>query len=371
MAYISKGAYGVVYHNQSNPGYVIKQYFKKNNEGTSKVNSEIEKSRQIYEITGNEGHLMKKIDDIPYDNIPINVKSNPNIERFFEANRKSYKAIRMPNLGMDLLHFKHYLKYDRKKLASIVDSPDFIPHLLLQYHKLIHQIYLFSINMVCHGDIHEQNIMINPTTPKRVMTLIDFDLFGTYRHYIEKYLLGQYKNHMFSHMPPEYLIIRKTMTQSDMSKYSHAGDIVYILSDVYKIPYPQRIKYIEDANKKNAEYILRINPESNFSFDFIATNLLQFYDNFGLGNELLLMLYSLYPTIINEAIKNSDDKNTQMLKKTIQLLKKMSSFVIEERPTPKQATEEMEQIIKPVSGGRKSKRNKRRYSTRSSRKHKM
>ena len=370
MAYISKGAYGVVYHNQSRPGHVIKQYFtRKNNKGPSKVNSEIKKLRQIYEITKNKGHLMEKIEGITYNRIPNNVKHKPNISRFFEANRNSYNALRMPNLGIDLLYFKHYLKHDRKKLEGTVDSADFIPRLLLQYHKLIHQIYLFSINGVCHGDIHEKNIMINPTTCD--MTLIDFDLFGSYHDYIEKYLMGEYKNATFSHMPPEYLIIRKQITDFDMSVYSNAGNITDILNDVYKIPYPQRVPYIREANSKNTEYLLRMNPESNFSFDFIATNLLQFYDNFGLGNELLLLLYSLYPAIINEAIKNSDDRNTQMLKKTIQLLKRMSSFVMAERPTPKQAIEEMEQIINKVSGGRKSKRNKRRYSTRSYRKHKI
>ena len=89
---------------------------------------------------------------------------------------------------------------------------------------------------------------------------------------------------------------------------------------------------------------------------FISSNVMQYFDNFILGIDLRILLYAIF----NEVEQNTPTQ----IEMTEKLLERMASFTISERPTPKEAYDEMTSILSHSGGRRKTIRRHRRRRTR-------
>jgi serine/threonine protein kinase len=150
-------------------------------------------------IGHNEGHRIntyKRV--IEGKNLPYNVR-----EKYHIKDNEVIKAVRMPNLGVDLSKVPANLD----KLRAVP-----IPYMIDQIVKLMTQLEGLYTHGYIHGDIRETNIMIHPV--EGTITLIDFDLLKPFDEFHKKYsrVYGFYSN------PPECLLYRGLKSQENWGK---------------------------------------------------------------------------------------------------------------------------------------------------------
>jgi hypothetical protein len=154
----------------------------------------------------------------------------------------------------------------------------------------------------------------------------------------------------------------KQLSEANKS-YAALETITNYIRHIMMIPYKiNDTIYINKNNEKNFEYVMELKDKMENLESLISLHFMQYFDNFALGIGLQLLLLELFnsKTPFPEQIgKSVRDKITA----TLELLKRMSSFTIKERPTPKEAYDIMTEIISQRGGRRKTVRRNRRRKT--------
>lgn len=308
--FVAMGSYGVIYKNPSNPKEVIKIL-----SPDTDINVEIEKADQMVQLTGDNRQSIQKIhitkNDVPYN--ALEHYRELNSLNTFMKNNQLIPALLMPNLGIDL---NEYL------IKKPFDLPENV--YLEQCYKLLRQTSILFKHGVSHGDLRSENI----TFDGNEMTIIDFGIFGTFEKVKEVYEKGIHKHVVPSWAPPEFLILRHKVNETNgyINRLRERSPSYFssISTDLGNI--------IRDSNDKNIEYIAKHNMK--------LVDLIPYLDNFGLGIALLEVLTVLYPYT-----------NNLKILKTRKLLEKITHFEISKRMLPDQALIEMEKI-RNMSGGR-------------------
>jgi len=333
--FIAKGSFGVIFQT---PGGVIKIL-----EPDTNIDVIRSKANKIADITGDERQRVEAI-RITKNDVPFNVLKeykSLNSDFSFMRNNQPIPALSMPYLGVDLFTY-------------IEKRPFALPEELYldQCHKLLQQTYRLFRSGYSHGDIHSENIVFDGTE----ITIIDFDIFGTfkevartYEHYIRIWkpsmnISVTYENAIRSWTPPEFLILfNKLSNQSDTSKSKIAIAKDYI-TKLYKrsqtyfsssgITLSSLRTLINESNTENLEYM----SQHNISM----IDVIPYVDNFGLGMALLELFDTLYYRTANPK-----------LIKTRELLEKITQFKISERMPPDVAFAEMDKIHSISRGQRR------------------
>jgi hypothetical protein len=309
--YIDMGSYGVIYKDPSHPEKVIKIL----SPGTN-INAEIEKAQRMADLTGDDRQRVEKI-QITKNDVPSNALTeyqHLNSMHSFMKNNQPIPALSMPYLGVDLF------TYLDKRPFSLPEEL-----FINQCHKLLRQTSILYRDGQSHGDLRSENIVFDG----REMTIIDFDLFGTFEEVAKVYESGIHKNIAQPWSPPEFLIL--------LGKVDEPNDYLDRLRERNRdyfssigIDLKQRVL---ESNVKNMEYM----AEHNMSMEHV----IPYLDNFGLGMALLEVLAALYPK-----------PTTPKLIRTRDLLEKITHFKISKRMKPDDAFAEMDKIHK-MSGGRR------------------
>lgn len=313
--FIAKGSYGVIYKNSSHPDKVIKILSPDAN-----IAAELEKAEQIVRLTGDNRQRIQKIEitknDIP-SNALIEYQYLNNLHSFMK-NGQHIPALLMPYLGIDLFTY-----LDDTSLFPLSEEL-----YINQCHKLLRQTYILYENGLSHGDLRSENIVFDGTE----MTIIDFDIFGTFETVAKAYEKGIHKNVVPSWAPPEFLILCNKVDKT--SGYVH---VLYKRNESYFSYSGKDLTQLEiNVQKSNVE-----NKEYMAEHKMSMIDVIPYLDNFGLGMALLEVLATLYP-----------ETTHPKLIKTRQLLEKITHFKISERMKPDDAFREMDKIHK-MSGGRR------------------
>jgi len=360
--YKGKGSYGVVYTNtQSNSPSIIKRYFYPED-----LREADTKSRTFATMSGNS-----KVAGIR-ENVQSTNLSNMSPPSY------SISILRMPYFGENFFNVIDSKKTD-EYIRKITSQPDYITKILHSIQLLLQYTANIAANGYCHGDMHMDNIMIEPSTCE--MHMIDFDFFQPFDTYTKLIIEGARKNLFHYMIPPEYLFLR-IMKPDEISyeqiKIHHANNkyaelpiirnyLFYFMNvpphhdDKILINAPDvvdaaHIAYINECNQNNFTYFMELKDQmKEFNFlSLISSQFMQYFDNFGLGMGLQFLLYRIY----------NNSHPPEKIKATLQLLKQMSSFTIKERPTPKEAYDKMTEIISQKGGRRKTvRRNRHRRKT--------
>ena len=319
--FIAKGSYGIVYHDPTVKNKVIKLYSPIVN-----VNEEIEKADKMVKRTGNERQRLTKV-NLRRNNVPYNALKqyqSLNASNSFMKNIP-FRAVQMPNVGINLVTYMNHPTF-------YLSEHDF----LTQTQKLIHQIALLYQHNESHGDVRAENIMIDPSH----LTLVDFDLLGTYEQVAERFQTGIHKHVLPSWVPPEFLVLQHKERQQE--RYAHSLYQRHVLYFQSKgILSAEMLLYrINEANVKNKEYIME--------HHITLVDAITYLDNFGLALSLLELLTVHFP-----------QSNHQTINNTRNLLEKMAQFELSTRILPDQAEHEMNSIFHRKEGGRMSRRIRR------------
>jgi serine/threonine protein kinase len=226
-------------------------------------------------------------------------------------NTNDVYGIRMKNLGINL-----------KSVSTKLDLIKKIPiHIIFeQIYKLIQQIDKLNSSGYIHGDIFQENIMINPENGN--MNLIDFQRFGTKENFftnnLQEYFNKPYFGRIISN-PPEFLNIREYGYGNLKEKI--IKDLPFVLFDYlpnfftkYYITSKNRFIYyfMNDIYLKNKETLYRFfideynKPVTPDKFKLnVIKNFLSFYDSYGLGISLLNFLFEIFGDVYD----NSDGAN--------------------------------------------------------------
>ena len=176
-----------------------------------------------------------------------------------------------------------------------------------------------------------ENIMIDDNH----LTLVDFDLFGTWAEVAKEYETGIHANHIPSWAPPEFLLLGKNeqlerYAEGVFTRYSHYFQSINIMN-------PSELSLrIQQSIVENISYINRTR--------FTLLDDIKYLDNVGLAMSLLELLTILYPTPEPKIIQ------------TRELLEKVAHFEISKRILPDQAEAEMRKIL-TQGGSRRTRRN--------------
>jgi hypothetical protein len=327
---------------ESYPNNVTKIFFKKKN-----LNSLRETIPKLTRLMGeNKGHKVYNYTrKYTGRNLPTYIfehlkKKDPKIEENTEIS-----VVRMPNLGISFSHLKEHYKDLRKIDFGII---------LSQMQKLIHQTRQIYENDYMHTDIRETNIMVNPKTG--TMTLIDFDWLKHRRDVEMTYPFGFYNN------PPEFMLVglglyKSTINESTMNNIIRTkifkNYIIYLFNNYSPVFYYQHIESFEALALKVIDALYKNKDKPIFS---------KYFDNFGLGFCLLLFIRYVYPgdnvSVWLEHLKSRITKSngteysedelkaiTRALDRCVELFSKMSSFFIDERVDPIEASKTIDEIV--------------------------
>jgi serine/threonine protein kinase len=321
--FIAEGSFGVIYQNSSHSGEVIKILGP-----DTKIEVEKAKANTIADITGDEKQRVKII-QITKNDVPSNALieyRKLNSKQSFMKNNQPIPALLMPYLGVDLFTYLN-------------NRPFALPEELYldQCHKLLDQTSKLYKKGYSHGDLRSENIVFDGTE----MTIIDFDIFGTFKEVAETYVNVIHKDAVRSWTPPECLILYNKRHESSDKGRKIANDYInklYERSQVYFSSSGKNLNrlktLITDSNEANMR-------DMSMGYEISMIDVIPYLDNFGLGMALLEVLAILYPETTNEK-----------LIKTRELLEKITQFEISKRITPDVAFAEMDNIHQ-MSGGRR------------------
>lgn len=355
------------------PGNVTKAFYKRSAfEGAKNAASSI--AHLMGENTGHRFHTYRK--QYTAKNLPSSLYTK--LKKINKTLKPSdaLHLMRLPNLGIDLKTLIPTKKY--RELRSIP-----VRTILEQINKLLKQTASLAKNKYVHTDIRETNIMVNPATG--ILTIVDFDWLRPFIYIYENYPFGYYNN------PPEFLLLKywpiilrqKTITidfledlldEDDLQNYAKPMISAFQINyNELGITNEELLKdVIVKADVVNAEALIDIvNNKGNIGAlqEFFLKRAMPTFDNFGLGLSLLEMLAFVYPgsTTINQKrsqemrlsflnylstiLKNGYTQEelvatAEALYATTDLLRAMSSFYLYERPTPSEASEKMDTILK-------------------------
>ena len=295
-----------------------------------------------------------------------------NFENGYQYNNTSVSVLRMLYLGHSL--YDIMTKNNKMYIRQIILQPNHVTNLLNNIHSLLRYTSNIAAKGYCHGDMHMENVVIDPSTCE--MHIIDFDFFKPFEVNTQVMMKEDRKNLFHYMFPPEYVFLR-IMKPDDVSydqidpkqlseanqKYAALDTTQYYLYYGMKINVPY-ITYIDKNNRKNFAHVMELKDKmENYDLlSLISSQFMQYFDNYVLGIELQLLLLELFDsqTPLPEQIGKPIPEK---IKATQELLKRMSSFTIKDRPTPKEAYDIMTEIISQRGGRRKTVRKNRRRNT--------
>jgi hypothetical protein len=193
--------------------------------------------------------------------------------------------IRLPYLGVNFSKIEDVHKQLRR-----------IPVLTLlnQVVKLLGQVYNAGEKGYIHGNIRENNVMVNPSTG--VMTLIGFDWLEKGRDFLDTYPL----RNGYYYTPPECLNLNSdNMFQSFISHVSLGRSHTY--GDYFFKAFP----YIYTFYKTGWEVTEAVKEVIEKNVPVLGNRYIHdtdtpyMFDAFGLANTLLNLFYFVYPTSIH------------------------------------------------------------------------
>jgi serine/threonine protein kinase len=348
------------------PGNVTKMFY-----GEEERNAAMNAVERLPAIMGvNKGHRAHRYSrkyrgsNLPPSLFALLRAKNPDLRKSTEL-----YLMRMPHLGIDIEHIEGAYKEVRKRPFE---------HILKQIQKVIHQTATIASNNYAHFDIRPSNVMITPSTGD--ITIVDFDWLKSYDVLYSEYPLGFFSN------PPESIFIKKMPIGG--SELSEAGIRSFLRAygrdtklsnyedqNLSKLSIGLEKKNINTktslhsklmtANVENFKY-LRSKGYTNIKL-LVKEQFLPYVDNYGLGFTLIELIAHVYPFGVNgstgevtidklalasrikkEGVPYSDaelDIIIAAIKDTIVLLNRMSSFKMEERPTPAGAAAEIDRIV--------------------------
>ena len=175
-------------------------------------------------------------------------------------NGQHIPALLMPYLGIDLFTY-----LDDTSLFPLSEEL-----YINQCHKLLRQTYILYENGLSHGDLRSENIVFDGTE----MTIIDFDIFGTFETVAKAYEKGIHKNVVPSWAPPEFLILCNKVDKT--SGYVH---VLYKRNESYFSYSGKDLTQLEiNVQKSNVE-----NKEYMAEHKMSMIDVIPYLDNFGLG----------------------------------------------------------------------------------------
>jgi serine/threonine protein kinase len=399
--YLGAGSYGVVVgpalpnsdergetiHFPDNVTKIFFDYDSKNNA--------IESSERITGLLGDENGSFRVNEyekDYTFGNLKNMVMMNHRVKNELEEkglnNDNNLQLLRLPNLGVD---FNTGLS---KNLESIRNIP--VITILQQFRKLFAQTTRLAENRYIHGDVRSANVLIQPKNG--TITMIDFDWLMKYGKFFDEYsydeAFGFYSN------PPEFLLLNKfnfdlfdsTKDPTDLIRDINLNKYVRNTKNDFfahnSITMPELKEKIKRALITNIQYIRSVipytsedaavvaaanSPSGNFSamiriksriIDQIINLLFPYFDNYGLASCLLKCMnlvyrysdmttmenypHALKTRLTNNGVPYSDDELVRISQALIdvgKLLKRASSFTINERVLPADISAEMDAIL--------------------------
>lgn len=303
--YLGKGSFGCVVQpalpnvNESGQWTQYPQNVSKIFRSKNEYNLAMTRTRKAHNIMGkNKGHRLNtyKHKYTTANNLPNNVRKNCK----FEIGEPIHVS-KLPYLGISV--------WDAKDNIPLLQTIPF-SKLVQQIQKLFTQVQSLQKANYIHGDIRQQNVMIDPKTGD--MTIIDFDWLLPYEEFMNSYPPGFYSN------PPESLLFSELQTEVDASTdISREIDTYYMNlvgnSDRRTLA-KQFINYYTQLDISAKMGILRLEdlkpvfrdtlmfyqdtyrdlldkPRSAVADQFLAKT----FDSYGLGFTLYQLLNYLYP----------------------------------------------------------------------------
>jgi serine/threonine protein kinase len=401
---LGMGAYGVVFQ----PAFPNTGHDKKNELPSSKqvskifyerseYNNMVRKTNTLSAFFPSKNLLRPYRRTIKAKNLPQRIRNKTD----YENNNANIPMMRMPYFGKSLEELFHMDK-TYHYLDEIRRCP--IHRVLEQITTLLLRIKDMSVAGYVHGDLHLGNVTFR--TEDCSMYLIDFDLFSTfsdfYRHkkatFAEPFdppeglflpmisrlpydiqvpivyppvVNDTFRANLYEefHLPKKGNQVRspnpEVVSYSERVYDEYQRNFPYVYSYMGHMKKTKLTAMIQKAIQSNADY-LRSYMKNQSPEDVISKQVLPVYDGFRLGRslaEFLLRLYSPLPGEGSEEdflrvmedtaqplpIDENDqvyvaEKTVHALQDAIQLLVRMSSFIIKERPTAEDAYDTMNEI---------------------------
>lgn len=313
----------------------------------------------------NEGHsIYKYVKTYKVADLPAGIFNKLKEELPYLKNSDALYLVRMPNLGIDISKIDDPTVYKeiRKRHPLVI---------LEQIQKLLNQTANLARNDYIHGDIRPPNVMVNPSTG--ILTIVDFDWLYPIDAFVDDYSFGFYSN------PPEYLVMNNReifygkgpFTQETLRTFTPRKKLnEYINVNIRHFPNTygsmtpaQFEKKIMEANFSNVSYIKDMMDKNGLISGVIGyiNYSIKTLDNYGLGLTLLHLLHYLYPPIFGQYSDSAVEGLASRLgggyskkevsaifkafQKVVVLLRRISSMLLSERPSPERAEKEIDGIV--------------------------
>ncbi len=199
--FLGKGSFGCVVQpalpNENESGWVqypqnVSKIFRRYTEYRNALN----RTQKAHSIMGkNKGHRLNtyKHKYTTVNVLPPNVRKNCKFE-----NGEPIYVSRLPYLGVSVMDAKYHIS----RLQAIPFSK-----IVQQIQKLFNQIESLQKAKYIHGDIRQNNVMIDPETGD--LTIIDFDYLYPVDEFMSIYPMGFYSN------PPEASVMKEMRNEVD------------------------------------------------------------------------------------------------------------------------------------------------------------
>ena len=363
---LGSGSYGIVFRKKNNNSKTIKVFYKQSNAHKIKKNhTRLKQNKHVtYNITESTIQKLGNLKQNYPTQYPIiyhsllqgNYKNRSNLSN--NTNIHPY-IIELPYLGTSI----HQLS----KSNNFIIPSNHLATVLQSCKNIIEQLIQFKKDRFIHGDIHPGNVLFDTTTYQ--LTIIDYDLAGTYEEYWSSYnfkmfLLGSFR------CPPESLLlyydVASTIQTNGTKKLifdNSNGTIELSRNQTIRIytngllsNYPTYFKTIFPSYTNNAlktslfNVIKNINSTVTFLengkpiveddyMPFILKNIIPQIDSFSMG----MVLSELFAMFANNHSYTTQD--ITKIKKAQLLFENMASLTIPERITPEDALQEIIRII--------------------------
>jgi hypothetical protein len=299
--FIAKGAFGAAvkpalpnYNAETGqwiqyPENITKIFYKKNTK-----NNAVKKQRTAKNMLKSNNLRINeyKYNGYTLKNLPVNIQSrlSSNI-----LPNTPLQLVRLPNLGHDIFDYKQYVEtYNTylinfiKPLLNISFSKS-----LYEINKLIYNVLLIQSNNYIHGDIKIENIMIKRDGS---LTLIDYDVFGTYDEYYNFMSTKHKKPYTDPLAPPpviEYFGSANNPPESFLFYLlNYIESLIYSNSNLNSITIDTIKSEINNKPEKEKRALLsRIRNYIDYNSKFLSINEELFYDSLLYNLKLFITLY--------------------------------------------------------------------------------
>ena len=389
--HIGRGSYGIVIkpalpnindHGAEihHPNNVTKLFYSE-----VKKDKALANSQRIVGILGNESHraypYTKSYRHSRLFGLNVNQQIQANLATRGVNRRLPLQTLRMRDLGIEIGKISNSVHYNQLRNVSFLTILQQIRKVFGQINRLVESNYI-------HGDVRQSNVLINPITG--VISLIDFDWLYPSEEFFGRYLesdaFGFYSN------PPESLLLSNrypnplpSITDPAINPADIIATIPANVNEVYNnyvratvllwdgvkgTNLATVIRDIDDALIHNIHYLRSRIVHGNSEYA-VATGMINEtfdrFDNYGLAATILILLKHVYRmnpphtawsqavhvNFIRPRIKdNGRDYTVEELERIVaalysleDLLNRVSSFRIDQRPTSRDVLAELDEII--------------------------